>query len=127
MKSAFLLSPDLSLYEHIRDMMANIGVDPTADKVIQIREPDGRLFTLESDLGSYFDYELNEPIKAWRGVGEAPDITKATGCYVECRWEDVFIKWVEYIADRLPYPLWVLDSDGILWPAHNIDPTQLAL
>jgi len=125
MKCALVLSSDSEMFIHVRDALVEAGAASAADTVQILDE--GYLFNLFGNLGSAFDYDLNEPITEWRGEGEPPDIASASVCYVECRSETVFIRWVEFLAGKLPAPVWVLDSDDVLWDACNIDPLELRL
>jgi hypothetical protein len=56
-----------------------------------------------------------------------PDLSHVGACSIECRWEDWFVALVDDIAATLDRDSWVLDTNGVLWAARDIDPTRLRL
>jgi hypothetical protein len=54
-------------------------------------------------------------------------MTSVTACIAECRWEDLFVSVVRRIAVELAVSVWVLDSDGVLWRASDVDPDRIRL
>ncbi len=56
-----------------------------------------------------------------------PDMLSLTACAIECRWEDLFCAEVKALANALHLPSWVLDGDGVLWPADAVDPARVRL
>jgi hypothetical protein len=55
------------------------------------------------------------------------DQSNATACWVECRSEAVFVRWVRAIASDRGDPTWVLDGDGVLWAADSLIAGELVL
>ena len=129
MKSAFLLSTDKELFAHTYGILASLPGWVSALSMLQLIDDRGHVFNLWDVPADDpdFEFDLRQPIDGWWGEGIPPNPAELTACYVECRWEDMFIHWVEYIADRLGAPLWVWDSSGALWPAKGIDPHELLL
>ena len=113
------------MFDHVRDALQEAGAASAAEAV-QISD-EGCLFNVFGNLGGHFDYDLNEPFSEWKGEGNPPDTSSANACYVECRSETVFTRWVKYCARKMADPVWVLDSDGVLWDALTVDPSKIAL
>jgi hypothetical protein len=53
-----------------------------------------------------------------------PDLGLVAACCIECRREAWFVALVGRVAVGLHGPAWVLDSDGALWAADDIDPSR---
>jgi hypothetical protein len=84
------------------------------------------LFTLEADASPEFDYREG-PFAAADPGQELPDMATAAAVVVSCRWEDLFARLCARIADDSPDPIWVLDGDGVIWPAGSVDPRRIRL
>jgi hypothetical protein len=106
------------------DPIDTIDVSP-ADKSLQIWD-DKSMFYLHGDM-ELSEFELTEPIEDRRGGDGPTNLVGLSVCYIECLTDDMFIRWIEYLARRLPVPSWVHDSNNVLWPALGIDPDQLVL
>ena len=71
---------------------------------------------------------------AWRddlvaspGSDTVPDLSTAARVLVECRWEDPFASWIARLAVLLPGAAWVVDDDGVVWPATRVGPEAVRL
>jgi hypothetical protein len=93
---------------------------------VQYTDARGRLFTVESDAGPEFDYRQG-PFTAADPSQALPDMATVTAVDVECRWEDLFARLCARIATLSPDPIWVLDDDGVIWPAAAVDPDRVRL
>jgi len=127
MKGAFLVSDDSELYEEVRDALLRSGAAAAAGDVVQLRDEKGNLLTVYGQLPSATEWEWREGSITRRSASDAPNMATATACWVECRSEEAFSLIVRRLAHELSHPLWVLDGDGVLWPADEIDPAQVRL
>lgn len=127
MKGAFLVAINLHLEAEVRAALQKMGAKFSDEgDVCQLRDDRGRLFTVFVTLESEISWDWqDEPIIM--KVGEKPNMLATTACWIECRWEDLFVRLVETIAAELTTTAWVLDSDGVLWPALQIDQGELLL
>jgi hypothetical protein len=93
----------------------------------QLTTPDGRLFTVFGSIppGTEWEYDTGPYVPA--GMAVIPDMTRVTVCFIECRWEDLFVDLVRKVAVRLGAPTWVLDSNRVLWVASEVDASDVAL
>jgi hypothetical protein len=130
-KSAFLLSDDPTLFGQVVAALHDVSpeqVEASAQFVAQIRDDADRLFTVYSDVSPGCEWEYREgPFVLAYPEMRLPDFASVTACVIECRWEDLFVAHVRRIADRLSQPAWVLDSDGVVWPADNVNPHRVLL
>ena len=99
----------------------SLGVSIGGDSV-QLSDPEGRLLTM---------FDNAEPDWEWRnatllGSGEAVDLGCLTGYAVECRWEQMFCEVIGALDARVG-SLWVVDGDGVLWPAKQLDASRIQL
>ncbi|MFI5707517.1 hypothetical protein [Kribbella sp. NPDC051620] len=127
MKGAFLMSEDVDLFDRVSEVLRDRGAVTSPDKVTQLTDHEGRLLTIYGDLDPDLDWE-------WRGGnivmvdGSAPPpLSAMTACLVECRWEDLFALTMATIGVELAATAWVLDGDGVLWPAQEVDPESVTL
>jgi hypothetical protein len=127
MKSAIVLSAAADLCEQAAAALAEAGAESGPDGFAQLVDDRGRYFTWYGPAGPEFEYDLRDPPESVRGAGTPPDIHTASACYVECRWEDLFIDLVQRISRRVSESVWVLDSAGVLWLAEELDPNELRL
>ena len=127
MKSAFLLSEDAELVDKVSKVLGRHGAPISSDKVIQLSDERGRLLTIFGELDPAFDWEWRDgPIVMFDG-SPTPPVASMTACVVECRWEDLFASTMAVIAAGVAENLWVLDGDGVLWPAQAVDPGRVRL
>lgn len=125
MKGAYLLSGTPDLADVVLAAMRVAGAQVTPDGVAQRHDEQGRLFTV-------FAHPVPEP--EWRSdpmtpaeQGPRPDLEGLTAVWIECRWDDLFVAEVRALALALPTASWVLDGDGVLWPAGSVDPARVRL
>lgn len=127
MKSVFLVSQDHDLYRQVEDVLVGEGATASSDKVVQLRDDEDRLLTVYGNLNAPDYDDVRQPAEGFRGAGEAPDLLTVTACVVECRWEAMVANLIAFIATRLRQPAWVLDGDGVVWPASTADPAEVRL
>ena len=128
MRSAFLLSTEPGLFDAIYRAGPRPITDPPVEDMLQYHDERFRLLTVYGETWpALLGFPPLPAVTRWAGACEPPNTAELTTCYVECRWKDVLCHWVKYVADHLDTPLWVLDSAGVLWPAKDIDPDELAL
>lgn len=128
MKSAFLLSTRQDLFDAARSaLLAGPHSASANGDTVQFRDPRGRLFTMFDGPDPELDWEVREGPYILAGGAVLPDMASVAICIIECRWEDLFASVVSEIADALLAPSWVLDSNGVLWPASDVDPSRITL
>jgi len=126
MKGAFVLAEDPNLYEDMRRTLVAFGARTAPDRTTQLTDGDC-LFTVFGIVGPESEADLREAPTHIHGDASDFDQLSATACWVECRSEAVFVKWVRIVAEQRANPTWVLDGDGALWAADALDPTRLVL
>ncbi|WP_432939444.1 hypothetical protein ACQPXM_29445 [Kribbella sp. CA-253562] len=126
MKGVFFVSRTSTLYAQIEDVLLRAGAVAGTDDVVQIRDDRGRLFTVYGRLDAAFEQDLFEPPVAVHGV-DPPDPRSASACWVECRWPDLLVSWVQRLATEIGSPLWVLDGDGVFWSDEQLDAEAVRL
>ncbi|GAA4621865.1 hypothetical protein [Cellulomonas oligotrophica] len=126
MRSAYLVSTERSLEDDVWCAAARMGAE-VRDHVAQHRDGEGRLVTVFGALDPKEAADWQEGPFEYRGPGSAPDLSTTVAVSVECRWEDLFVSWVARLASLLPYPAWVVDGDGVVWPATDVDPAAVCL
>lgn len=127
MKGAFVLANDPGLYRHIEDALVVAGGRASADRTVQVEDPSGLPFTVFGTLGPEYEAELRAAPTDVHGDVSGLDQSTATACWVECRSEELFVRWVRAIASERREPTWVLDGDGVLWSADSLDARELVL
>jgi hypothetical protein len=129
MKSAFLLAENESLFADARDVLVRDGA-AYADGdggTVQGRDPLGRLLTMFGDDPPGFEWEYREGPFTFERATPPSDMATIHACVIECRFEDLFAATTARIAAALPYPVWVLDSNGTIWDAASVDPERVRL
>jgi hypothetical protein len=135
MKSAFLLCEHTSnseLFELLSASLPEASSSPASEfgqRILQLRDAQARLFTVFeiATNGGAFEFDLRQPPDRVEPGVVVPDLGRVAACYIECRWEAWFVALVGRVAVGLRQPAWVLDSDGALWAADDIDPSRLVL
>jgi hypothetical protein len=127
MKGAFLVSEDTNLASLVLAAMEGVGAEVAPDGVAQIRDDEGRLFTVFAHPDPASDWEWRSGSVTPTDDGLQPDLATASACWIECRWEVLFADLVRTLARALPGDSWVLDGDGVLWSAADVDPTRVRL
>jgi hypothetical protein len=97
------------------------------DRVAQLTDDEGRLFTLDERGPEGADSEVREgPFIAADGV-RLPDMDVVIACPFECRWADLVVRVAGAVARVADVPTWVLDGDGVVWAAGAVDPRRVRL
>jgi hypothetical protein len=117
------------MFAQVATVLVALGADAYEDfgGGVQWRDADGRMIHIENLVGEEFAWEYRDADWKVRPGVEAPERTRVVGCLVNCRWEDWFVRVVSILAERLPFPMWVLDGNAVLWSAADIDPDALWL
>lgn len=128
MKSAFLLSNDGGLDSLVRSLLVAQGAHATPDSVQLSQEGPGRgSFVYYGRVKPEVEWEFRDPPwEAADGVA-LPDMATVDGYYVECRWEEQVAEVARALAEASPSPLWVMDSNGVVWDAAGVDPARIHL
>lgn len=92
-----------------------------ADGTLQIQDDVGRLFTLFDDAGA--DWEWADVLRRL----EEADGGAVRGYAFECRWEDMLAGIGARLQAQIEKPVWVVDGDGVEWPAAAIDVERIVL
>ncbi|MFN8076309.1 MAG: hypothetical protein U0Q15_12940 [Kineosporiaceae bacterium] len=129
MKSAFLLSSESNLFRLVADVLK---ADPSCstrdvEGVVQLVDSEGRLLTVFAHVDEESAWEFRDGPFVLADESTHVDTSAMTACVVECRWADLFVDVVGRLADQVPNPLWVLDADGVIWPAAEVDPSRVRL
>lgn len=127
MKGALIVAAEPELYGQIVAILAAQGVRVANDRTAQLEDFGGVLFTIYGGLGPEFDSDLRSEPTAERGLSEGLDLSTASACWVECRSEAVFVRWVRVIARSRANPTWVLDGDGVLWNSDVLSEDEIVL
>lgn len=126
MKGALLLSDDPQIFEKICALLVSRGGEcggAVGERVAQVRVK-GMLFNAFE--GAELEDESIEPFFPEPGV-PLPDRATVTGCDLECRSEEVFVALVRDIAALSDAATWILDGNGTVWRAADVDPDRLQL
>ena len=127
MKGAFLLSENSKLFEGVREILDRAGAHSSSDRVVQLDDGQDHLLTVFGEMDPAYDWEWREgDIEMFDG-SEPPQLANMTACAVECRWENLFANTMAAIGAGLSTQAWVLDGDGVLWPASGVDPASVRL
>jgi hypothetical protein len=127
MKGAFLLSASDQLFDNARDVLVSLGaVYYEEDGAVQLRDELDGLFTLFDNAEPQYEYR-DGPLAPAPGLERLPDVESMTGLAVECRNEKNFAMIVRKIDQSITGDVWVLDGDGIVWPASAVDPARVWL
>lgn len=129
MKSAFLLAENENLFPDVRDFLVADGWNssPEYGGVVQAFDPQGRLLTIFGTVEPEFAWEYQEGPFTVESLAPPAEMERVTACVIECRFEDLFAATTARLAAALPYPTWVLDSNGAIWDAEAVDPERIRL
>jgi hypothetical protein len=125
-KGAFLVSSDPGAWPDASAALIEIGA-VTYEEAVQLRDRQDRLFTMYLETDPEPQWEWREEPFVVRGDAKPPEMATASACWVECRREGVLTRIVRQLAEALSEPVWVLDGDGVLWPAADVDPRAVVL
>jgi len=131
MRGGFLISLDDELYARASDVLKGLGGRTTSgemgDSMVQLVEGSGRLFTLYERVPAGTEWEVHEGEFVAAYDLELPNMMLVAACPFECRWPDLVSRLVGQIGRASDSPTWILDGDGVVWPAARIDPDSLTL
>jgi len=127
-KGAFIVSTDDDLYAQVERALVERGGRATADRVVQVADDDGVLFTVFGNLEDGFVDDLAAGADETRGeFTDVPELSPSATCWAECSSEEAFVAWLTVIADARAGATWVLDGDGVLWTSQALAPAGLRL
>lgn len=125
MKGAFLAADDASLFSRVRVLLVRLGAQVAGDgAVVQLVLDSGGLFTVFRDVPSL---EWRSGTLMTPDGSRVPDLHRANACWIECRSESAFAALAHNIAQPLTSAAWVIDTDGVVWPASDVDPAHMKL
>lgn len=128
MKSALLVSYRADLFETAVAALRRVALEVAEAKdYAQVTHSGGRLLTIFGAPHEETLRSLREEENTPREGVASPDMDKVRVCVIECRWEDLFAGAVREVADAVGEPCWVVDGDGVIWDAANVDPSLVRL
>jgi hypothetical protein len=126
MKGAFLITEDAGFFEKAKNLLLSRGALYVAEEgAVQIGGRGDDMLTLYSSAEPEWEYRQG-PFVAAPGV-VVPDMSAVTGLAVECNSEQYFADIIRQLALASEGPSWVLDGDGTVWAAREVDPTRIRL
>ncbi len=127
MQSADVFAEDPGFMLKVRQWAQEQGGSVGEDGAAQICRPAGRLLTVYEGAYSLADWHVHDAPVAGRG-GPVPDLSAMpSSCAIECRWKDWFVEAISELAERAVGAVWVLDNNGVVWSARDIDADRLQL
>jgi hypothetical protein len=131
MKGGFLVFIGDDLFNQVAPALVELGgtqtVDEDGDGVVQFTDGHGHLFTLYERVPVGTESEVHEgPFTAAAGV-QLPNMQSVGACPFECRSPDLLVRVALTIAKAAHTPTWILDGDGVIWDAADIDPAKVQL
>ncbi|WP_199422483.1 hypothetical protein [Actinotalea solisilvae] len=128
MKSATFLSFDPEFERVVSEVITARG-GRVGDQQMELVEdgPDRGRFNFYGKTPADLDWEFRDP--PWEAADGVtlPDMATVGGYYVECGWEQQFADVAKAIAEAASGPVWVMDSDGVVWDAAAVDPERIVL
>ncbi|MBO0898914.1 hypothetical protein J1G42_02915 [Cellulomonas sp. zg-ZUI222] len=126
MKAAYLVSTSSSFEDDVWRAAAALGA-VVDGPYAQYRDEQNHYLTIFGALDPRHAHDWRDDLAASPGLDDVPDLSTALAVSVECRWEDLFAAWIARLAARLPEAAWVVDGDGVVWPAAGVDPKTVRL
>lgn len=126
MRGAYLISDDEDLAARVWSAMRTLGVTAVADAA-QITEGEGKSLSIEGELDEAIAWDWQEGPFEFRGPEPYPEMSRMSALLVQCRSEEMIADWMGRLAALVDVPLWVLDGEGVVWPADDVDPSQVRL
>lgn len=127
MKGAFLVSGDGRLFEAATRVLLSLGGRVSSDgAVAQIQDEMGGLFTAYC-VTPELEWEFKAGELRSATNASTPDVSKMSGVAIECRSEFQFAALVKAIAEAISGEVWVVDGDGVVWPASGVDASRVRL
>lgn len=125
MKSAYLIAEFAADLERVGEVWRRMPGVFTGKGVIQW-DDSGYLFNVSTESNEFQESDWRE---GWRESesteSEPPE--QGVSWYIECRSEEVFARILRDASSVARGRLWVLDSNDVLWPADDIDPSRIIL
>lgn len=127
MKGAFLVTEDVKLFEVAKRVLLRLGGQVSADDAVaQLRDETGGLFTVyRVPPEAEWEFKTGKLTPAPRST--LPDMSLMKGIAIECRNEFTFVTVVRAIAKTIAREAWVVDGDGMVWCAREVNPAQIRL
>jgi hypothetical protein len=126
MKGAFLVSANTQLFDVVRGVLVDLGgTYYPEDGGVQLRDELGNLFTVFGNAEPAYE-SRDGPLVGAPGI-RLPDMRNTIGLAVECRNERHFAILVKAIAQASANAVWVVDGDGVVWPALEVDAARVRL
>lgn len=127
MKGAFLVTQDDKPFEAAKRVLLRLGGQVSADDAVaQLRDEAGGLFTVyRVPPEAEWEFKTGELAPASRST--LPDMSLMKGVAIECRNEFTFANVVKVIAETIARDTWVVDGDGMVWCAKEVNPAQIRL
>ena len=126
MKGAFLVSPGIQLFDVAGRALVDMGGTYYPDDgVVQLRDELGNLFTIYENAEPSYEYR-DRPLVGASEI-QLPNLHDMIGLAVECRNERHFAMLVKAIAQASDSAVWVVDGDGVVWSALEVDPARVRL
>jgi len=123
-KGAYVVSADPAFWPGASRLLSDQGA-AVADGMIQLRDAEGRLFTMFQAPVQRAE-ALAVPLVAASGLDQLPNLADVEVFAVECRSEAMFANVVHLIGAAMP-DTWVIDGDGIVWHSTKVDPMTVRL
>jgi hypothetical protein len=127
MKGAFLIGRNVNLFELVKETLLSLGGKVSSDGMVaQLQDEVGGRFTAYP-VTSELEWEFKAGGLAPATEEGLPDVSDMTGVAIECKSEFQFAVLVREIAKGDAGEIWVVDGDGLVWPALKVDTTRLRL
>jgi hypothetical protein len=127
-KGAFLVSGDDRLFETVSGTLLSLGGKLFSQgAVAQLQDEAGGLFTTYP-VRPELEWEFKSGELTAAPGASLPDVSDMTGIAIECRSEFQFAAIVKAIAIAgSTGDMWVVDGDGVVWPAAEVDASRVRL
>ena len=127
----YLVAHDDGLYARAAAALVRLGAVEAPDSLggclVQVRDAEGRLFTMYERVAPGAEWEVfGAPLAPAPGLG-LPGSDGMTACPFDCRWPELTVHLAAVIAQTSQEPTWLIDGDGVMWKAEAVDPARLAL
>src|SRR5699024_10260149 len=113
------LSFDPDFQQTVQDVLVVRGAEVHGSLVQLIEAGPGR------GMFNFFGVGTEDDLDGWEyraadGV-VMPDMESVSFHYFECRWEAQVAEIAREVAAASPGPVWLVDSDCVVWDAANVD------
>jgi hypothetical protein len=127
MKGAFLVGKDELLFDTVKRVLLSLGGQVSADgEVAQLRDDIEGMFTIYR-VAPESEWEFKTGALKSPPEVKLPDISDMQGIAIECRSESLFVSLVKKIAEACTCDLWVVDGNGVVWHAYDVNPGLVRL